>query len=33
MAKLGWMVGLHLTFVVSGVLMAVMDWVGQKSGH
>jgi uncharacterized protein (TIGR00645 family) len=33
MAKLGWMVGLHLTFVVSGVLMAVMDWLGQKSGH
>jgi uncharacterized protein (TIGR00645 family) len=33
MPKLGWMVGLHLTFVVSGVLMAVMDWVGQKSGH
>jgi uncharacterized protein (TIGR00645 family) len=32
-AKLGWMVGLHLTFVVSGVLMAVMDWLGQKSGH
>lgn len=32
-AKLGWMVGMHLTFVVSGVLMAVMDWVGQKSGH
>jgi uncharacterized protein (TIGR00645 family) len=33
MAKLGWMVGLHLTFLVSGVLMAVMDWLGQKSGH
>jgi uncharacterized protein (TIGR00645 family) len=32
-AKLGWMVGLHLTFVVSGVLMAVMDWLSQKSGH
>ena len=31
--KLGWMVGMHLTFVVSGVLMAVMDWLGQKSGH
>jgi uncharacterized protein (TIGR00645 family) len=31
--KLGWMVGMHLTFVVSGVLMAVMDWIGQKSGH
>ena len=32
-AKLGWMVGLHLTFVVSGVMMALMDWLGQKSGH
>ncbi len=31
--KLGWMVGLHLTFVASGVLMAVMDWLSQKSGH
>ncbi len=31
--KLGWMVGLHLTFVFSGVLMALMDWLGQKSGH
>jgi uncharacterized protein (TIGR00645 family) len=30
-AKLGWMIGLHLTFVVSGVLMALMDWLGQKS--
>ncbi|MDR3508253.1 MAG: TIGR00645 family protein [Caulobacteraceae bacterium] len=32
-AKLGWMVGLHLTFVVSGVMMALMDWIGAKSGH
>lgn len=32
-AKLGWLVGLHLTFVLSGVLMAVMDWLAQKSGH
>jgi uncharacterized protein (TIGR00645 family) len=30
-AKLGWMVGLHLTFVVSGVLMALMDWLGRKA--
>jgi uncharacterized protein (TIGR00645 family) len=29
--KLGWLVGLHLTFVVSGVMMALMDWLGQKS--
>jgi uncharacterized protein (TIGR00645 family) len=29
--KLGWMVGLHLTFVVSGVMMALMDWLGHKA--
>ena len=27
---LGWLVGLHLTFVVSGVLLAVMDLVASK---
>lgn len=32
-AKLGWLIGLHVTFVVSGVLMALMDWLAQKSGH
>ena len=31
--KLGWLVGIHLTFVVSGVMMAVIDWVSSKSGH
>ena len=31
--KLAWLVGLHLTFVVSGVLMALMDWISQKSAH
>ncbi|HZZ86780.1 MAG TPA: TIGR00645 family protein [Caulobacteraceae bacterium] len=30
-AKLGWLVGLHLTFVVSGVMMALMDWLEHKS--
>ena len=25
--RLGWMIGLHLTFVASGVLLAVMDWI------
>ena len=30
-AKLGWMVGIHLTFVVSGVLLAVMDWLNGKT--
>jgi uncharacterized membrane protein YqhA len=28
---LGWMMGIHLTFVVSGVLLAVMDWLNGKS--
>jgi len=30
---LGWLVGLHLTFVVSGVLMALMDWIGGRAKH
>ena len=28
---LGWMVGIHLTFVVSGVFLALMDWLSEKS--
>ncbi len=28
--QLGWLVGLHLTFVVSGVLLALMDRIGGK---
>jgi uncharacterized protein (TIGR00645 family) len=28
---LAWLVGIHLTFVVSGVLLAVMDWLNGKS--
>jgi uncharacterized protein (TIGR00645 family) len=32
-AKLSWLVGLHLTFVLSGVMMALMDWLGGKAGH
>jgi uncharacterized protein (TIGR00645 family) len=32
-AKLGWMIGLHLTFITTGVLMALMDWLDHKSGH
>lgn len=32
-AKLSWLIGLHLTFVVSGVMMAVMDWLIGKSAH
>ena len=29
--KLFWMVIIHLTFVASGVLLAVMDWVAAKT--
>ncbi len=28
--RLGWLVGIHLTFIVSGLLMAIMDWVAGK---
>jgi uncharacterized protein (TIGR00645 family) len=31
-AELFWQVTIHLTFVASGVLMAVMDWIGSKGG-
>ncbi len=30
-ARLGWMVGIHLTFVVSGVFLALMDWIASKT--
>lgn len=30
---LGWMVGIHLTFVVSGVLLAVMDRLSERGPH
>lgn len=30
-ARIGWMVAIHLTFVVSGVLLALMDWVTSKA--
>jgi len=29
--RIGWMVAIHLTFAVSGVLMAVMDWITSKT--
>jgi uncharacterized protein (TIGR00645 family) len=29
--RLGWLVGIHLTFVVSGVLLAVMDMVASRT--
>ena len=28
--KIGWMIGLHLTFVISGVLLASMDWIASR---
>ncbi len=31
-ARLKWMVILHLTFIVSGVLFALMDWIASLSG-
>lgn len=30
--RLAWMVGIHLTFVASALLLTVMDWVSYKSG-
>lgn len=32
-AKLGWMIGLHLAFVTTGVLMALMDWLERRAEH
>jgi uncharacterized protein (TIGR00645 family) len=29
--KLGWMIGLHMTFLFSGVLFALMDWIASKT--
>lgn len=26
--QLAWKVGIHLTFVVSGLMFAIMDWLG-----
>lgn len=32
--RLRWMIAIHLTFVVSGVLLAVMDWITSRTdGH
>ena len=31
METLQWMVVIHLTFVVSGVLLALMDWLSAKT--
>src|SRR6185437_10495287 len=32
-ARLGWMIGLHMTFIVSGLLFALMDWVASLTGE
>lgn len=29
--QLGWKIGIHLTFVISGVLFAVTDWIVERS--
>jgi uncharacterized protein (TIGR00645 family) len=29
--RIGWMVAIHLTFVASGVLLALMDWITSKT--
>jgi uncharacterized protein (TIGR00645 family) len=29
--KLSWMIGLHMTFLSSGVLFALMDWIASKT--
>jgi len=31
--RLRWMIAIHLTFVVSGVLMAAMDWITSRTGQ
>jgi len=30
--RLRWMVAIHLTFVVSGLLLTTMDWIASKTG-
>lgn len=30
-ARLGWMIGLHVTFLFSGVMFALMDWIASKA--
>ena len=29
--KITWMVVIHLVFVISGVLLALMDWIGNQA--
>jgi uncharacterized membrane protein YqhA len=28
---LGWLIGIHMAFVVSGVLLALMDWITARA--
>ena len=30
---LKWRIGIHVTFVISGVLFALMDWIAEKNKH
>jgi uncharacterized protein (TIGR00645 family) len=30
---LAWLVGMHLTFVLSGALLGLMDWISDKTKH
>ncbi len=33
-ARIGWMLAIHFTFVISGVLLALMDWISSRTpGH
>jgi uncharacterized membrane protein YqhA len=31
--QLAWKVGIHVTFVFSGVMFAIMDWLGGPKKH
>ena len=29
--RIGWMIAIHLTFVLSGVILALMDWITSRT--
>ncbi|MCB5185914.1 TIGR00645 family protein [Methylobacillus gramineus] len=31
--QMGWMVGIHITFIVTGLLFAIMDHIAEKNKH
>lgn len=31
--QMAWMVGIHFTFIISGVLFAIMDYIAEKDKH